>query len=79
MTATRECEPAWSGSPAACKYFGADPDGAYCGHPRSLAITSFGRSPNAMSLDGICTHGDHGKYELWEASAPKSPQPETPK
>jgi hypothetical protein len=62
----KECTPTWDGNPSGCKYFGADPDGAYCGHPSSLAITGFGCSPNRMSIEGLCTHGSKGLHELWE-------------
>lgn len=67
MTCKKRCYPAWSGEPGSCKHFGADPDGDYCGHPESLKITGFGLSTNAMSREGLCTHGEKGKYELWEA------------
>lgn len=63
------CGPGWDKSINGCKYFGADPDGAYCGHPNSLAVSAgFGCSPNRMSREGLCTHGDKGNHELWEAA-----------
>ena len=62
-----ECRPIWDGNPVGCRFFGADPDGAYCGHPQSLAISMFGVGPNRMSTElKLCTHGDAGKHELWE-------------
>lgn len=61
------CGPAWDKSITGCKHFGADPDGAYCGHPKSMEISNgFGAHPNRMSTEGHCTHGDNGKHELWE-------------
>ena len=64
----KKCYPAWDESePMACRYFGADPDGDYCRHPKSFEVSNgFGRSTNAMSREGLCTHGEKGKYELWE-------------
>lgn len=64
----KECRPGWQEDANGCRHFGCDPDGDYCGHPQSLAITGFGLSTNAMSREGICTHGDAGKHELWEAA-----------
>lgn len=64
----RLCAPGWSENPTGCKHFGVDPDGAYCGHPRSLAISAgYGADTNRMSREGLCTHGSTGNYELWEA------------
>lgn len=61
--AARSCSPAWGDNPNGCKFFGADPDGDYCGHPKSLAITGFGLSTSAMGREGLC---NFGKRELWE-------------
>jgi hypothetical protein len=63
----KQCQPAWGECPGACRYFGADPDGDYCGHPKSFEISpTFGASTNRMSREGLCTHGDKGEYQLWE-------------
>ena len=62
----KECRPTWGDCPGACRYFGADPDGDYCGHPESLKRTIFGVSTRSMSMLGICTHGEKGEYQLWE-------------
>ena len=59
----RQCDGIW-GNLNGCKYFGADPDGAYCGHPKSLEISmGFGKSPNAMHRLGLCSPPD---LVLWE-------------
>ena len=50
-----------------CKYLGADPDGAYCGHPKSLeASHGFGLAiPDsfARTLGTICPKPS---FPLWE-------------
>lgn len=71
MGVKKECQPLWAGFKHGCKHFGADPDGDYCGHEESFAVTSFGLSTRAMSRQKLCTHGDNGKYELWEADDEK--------
>lgn len=63
----KKCYPTWDKSESyGCRHFGVDPDGSFCGHPKSFEVTAFGLSPNAMSREGLCTHGDEGLYELWE-------------
>lgn len=65
--ADKECSPTWDkNNPKGCRFFGADPDGDYCGHKESLKRTGFGLSTNAMGRLGLCTHGDKGEYQLWE-------------
>lgn len=59
----KQCEGCWTRAKNPCRFFGADPDGDYCGHPKSLKVTSFGLSTNAMHRQGLCTFNVR---ELWE-------------
>lgn len=56
-----------------CKFAGSDPDGGYCGHEKSLAVSAgFGRSWAAARRDeSIC--GPEGKlFEPMEESRAKA-------
>lgn len=54
-----------------CKYFAFDMDDVYCTHKKSFDESpTYGLSLNAMSRSKLCTHGDKGKYELWEPKPP---------
>lgn len=62
---SRACKPTWSDQPGACVYFGADPDGAYCGHPESLAVSAgFGCSIQRMVIENRCCESND--YKLWK-------------
>ena len=47
-----------------CKHAGADPDGPYCGHPKSFEKTMFGCGFQRMHDEGLCTND---AKELFEA------------
>ena len=54
-----------------CKHWGADPDGAYCGHPKAFEISSgYGASLNRMNVENLCTgcndDPSKNKRELFE-------------
>ena len=55
-TATIQQPPGSLGDPCrTCQHCGWDPDGNYCGHPKSFAETMFGRGlPYMRHVDGPC-------------------------
>lgn len=47
-----------------CEYWGADPDGSYCGAPEVMQKHIFGLSLSSPTITEFCTKPDYKLYKL---------------